>query len=246
MNEQHNIEIQRNREAWRRKPLLRAVYRDFHQTIAARLNAALDGLTVEVGSGIGSIKEVIPQCITSDMFPNPWLDRQENAYRLSFADRSIANLILFDVWHHLEFPGTALAEFHRVLVPGGRLIVFEPAMSLLGSLVYTLGHHEPVAFHQPVEWFAPSGFSLEDPPYFAAQSRAHRLFMLGEQRDHLQGWRVAETLSLASLAYFVSGGFSKPQLLPVMLHPCLRWLDALLSRLPWLFAARLLVVLEKT
>ncbi len=27
----------------------------------------------------------------------------ENAYSLSFADRSVANLILFDVWHHLEF-----------------------------------------------------------------------------------------------------------------------------------------------
>lgn len=244
MNEQHNIEIHRNREAWQRKPMLRAVYRDFHQLIASKLREA-GGLTVEIGSGMGSIKKVIPHCITTDVFANPWLDQQENAYRLSFAHHSVANLILFDVWHHLEFPGTALAEFHRVLVPGGRLILFEPAMSLLGRLVYTLGHHEPVAFDQPVEWFAPAALDLGNPPYFAAQSRAHRLFVLGEQRERLQGWRVVEASPVASLAYFVSGGFSKPQLLPTFSHPCLRWLDGLLSKFPSLFATRLIVVLEK-
>lgn len=246
MKEQHNLEIHRNREAWQRRPLLRAVYQDFHQLIASRLCRGLEGLTVELGSGIGSIQQTVPGCITTDLFPNPWLDRQENAYQLSFADHSVANLILFDVWHHLEFPGTALAEFRRVLLPGGRLIVFEPAMGLLGRLVYSLGHHEPVTFHQPVTWFAPAGFKADAAPYFAAQSRAHRLFIQGEQREQLTGWQVIETRPLASLAYLASGGFSKPQLCPAALHPCLRRLDALLSRMPSLFAVRLLVVLEKT
>jgi hypothetical protein len=48
---------------------------------------------------------VIPECVTTDIFPNPWLDRVENAYALNFADASVGNLILFDVFHHLEFPG---------------------------------------------------------------------------------------------------------------------------------------------
>jgi hypothetical protein len=47
------------------------------------------------------------------------------------------------------------------------------------------------------------------------------------------------------MAYLASGGFSKPQLCPMALYPCLRWLDAHLSRMPSLFAVRLLVVLEK-
>lgn len=245
MNEQHNLEIHRNSEAWRRKPLLRRVYQEFHQLIASELAPDAEGLTVELGSGIGSIKQSIPECITTDMFPNPWLDRQENAYRLSFDDHSVANLILFDVWHHLEFPGTALVEFHRVLHPKGRLIVFEPDMGLLGRLVYSLGHPEPMAFQQPVEWFAPPGFNVADPPYFAAQSRAHRLFIQGEQREQLAGWRVMKVTQLASLAYFLSGGFSKPQMCPTALHPCLRLVDSILARLPSLFAVRLLVVLEK-
>jgi SAM-dependent methyltransferase len=245
VKEQHNLEIHRNREAWQHKPLLRQVYQDFHRLIASHLNHDMIGLTVELGSGIGSIQQTVPECITTDIFPNPWLNRQENAYRLSFADNSVANLILFDVWHHLEFPGTALAEFRRVLLPNGRLIVFEPAMGLLGRLVYSLGHHEPVAFHQPVHWFAPPDFQAADPPYFAAQSRAHRLFIQREQHEQLAEWRVFKVAPLASLAYLLSSGFSKPQLCPTVLHPLLRLLDAVLSFLPSLFAVRLLVVLEK-
>ncbi len=245
MNEQHNHEIHRNREAWGSKPLLRRVYRDFHRLIASRLCGDDAGLTVELGSGIGSIKQTVPLCITTDISPHPWIERRENAYRLSFEDQSVANLILFDVWHHLEFPGTALAEFRRVLRPGGRLIVFEPAMGLLGRLIYSLAHHEPVAFRQPVHWFAPPDFSVDDPPYFAAQSRAHRLFIQGQNKEQLAGWKVRETLPLASMAYLATGGFSKPSLCPLLLHPCLRLLDAVLSRMPSLFAVRLLVVLEK-
>ena len=78
---QHDLEIQGNRQAWQRKPLLRAVYRGFHELIASRMDRSVAGAVVELGSGMGSIKEVIPDCVTTDLFPNPWLDRQENAYR---------------------------------------------------------------------------------------------------------------------------------------------------------------------
>ena len=243
--EQHNIEIHRNREAWQRKPLLQEVYRGFYRRIASHLTSGTTGLTVELGSGMGNIKEVVPECITTDIFPNQWLDRQENAYRLSFETGAVANLILFDVWHHLQYPGTALREFERVLAPGGRLILFEPAMGLLGRLVYAAGHHEPVALHEPIEWLAPEDFSAEDAPYFAAQSRAHRIFVRGESGSDLGAWKVIEVCPFSSLAYLLSGGFSKPQLCSERALPLLNRLDRVLSSAPGLFAVRLLVVLEK-
>src|SRR5688572_10398282 len=98
--EQHNIEIQRNMKAWDRKPMLRRVYRDFYRQVAAQINPKIPGPVVEIGSGMGRIKDVIPACVTTDLFANPWLDRSENCYRLSFSDGAVSHLILFDVWHH--------------------------------------------------------------------------------------------------------------------------------------------------
>lgn len=242
---QHNIEIQRNRDAWMRKPVLRAIYHGFYQEIAARVGAHEQKLIVELGSGMGRIKEVIPECITTDIFPNPWLDRQENAYELSFEDGSISHLILFDVWHHLRYPGTALREFRRVLAPGGRLILFEPAASWTGRLVYHFFHHEPVGLRNAITWDAPPSFRAADSDYYAAQAAASRVFWWGEERARLTGWRICEVKPIASFAYFASGGFSGPQLGGKFLHSIMRAVDRIAAFAPRLFAARLLLVLEK-
>lgn len=243
--DRHDTEIQRNRDAWNRKPSLRKVYAGFQKKIRGHLTRQPNRLIVEIGSGIGSIKEVIPECVTTDIFPNPWLDRQENAYALSFPDGSLSSLILFDVWHHLEFPGTALREFSRVLAPKGRLILFEPAMSLLGRFVYSNFHHEPVGMKAPVVWDAPEHFSPSAAPYFAAQSRATRMFLRREIDTWRNHWDLVAAESITSFSYLLSGGFSGPQLYPDAALPLLKGMDRLLGRFPGLFAARLLVVLEK-
>jgi SAM-dependent methyltransferase len=243
--DQHNIEIQRNRDAWLRKPILREIYRDFYRQIAARVDTRGKLLCVELGSGMGRIKEVIPHCITTDIFANPWLDRRENAYSLSFADGSVSHLILFDVWHHLRYPGAALREFHRVLEPGGRLIIFEPAVSWIGRLVYQYFHHEPLGLRDAITWQAPPGFNAADIDYFAAQASATRIFWLGEEPARLIDWQIREVTPIASFAYFASGGFSGPQLGGKFLHILMRAVDRIAAFAPRLFAARLLVVLEK-
>ena len=243
---QHDIEYQGNRQAWQHKPLLRAVYRGFHEQIASRLDRSVPGLVVELGSGMGSIKEVIPDCVTTDLFPNPWLDRQENAYSLGFGDQSVSNLILFDVWHHLRYPGTALAEFRRVLAPGGRVIIFDPAISWTGRLVYGLFHHEPIGMGLPLTWDAPPGFRPADADYFAAQGAATRIFWRREDPPRLAGWDLVEASPLAGFEYFATGGFSGFQLDGAGTSRLWRGLDRLVARWPNLFAARLLVVLKRT
>ena len=140
--EQHLIEMRSNKEGWRRRPLLRAVYGRFYEKIRENL-ATVPGLIVELGSGIGAIKQFIPQCVTTDIFANPWIDRRENAYALNFPDESLSNLVLLDVFHHLKYPGFALDEFRRVLYRCGDAIILEPAMGLLGKFVYGVFHHEP-------------------------------------------------------------------------------------------------------
>lgn len=243
--EQHNVEIERNRASWERKPQLREIYRRFYRLIDRRIDRRLPGRVVELGSGLGRIKEEIPDCVTTDLFPNPWLDRQENCYALSFADGEVSHLILFDVWHHLRYPGTALKEFHRVLGPRGRLILFEPAASWLGRIVYHYFHHEPVGMNDPITWEAPTGFSAEDADYFASQGAATRLFWWREADRRLNGWKVREVKPIASFDYFAAGGFSGPMMGGRFLHGLMRGLDTIVAPFPRMFAARLLVVLER-
>ncbi|HLO15929.1 MAG TPA: class I SAM-dependent methyltransferase, partial [Anaerolineales bacterium] len=158
----HQDLIHKNSEYWNQKPLLQKLYGDFYRLIAEKLSNLPAPKIVELGSGLGNIHAVIPDCLRTDLFPNPWIDQVENAYKLSFADESISDLILTDVFHHLKYPGTALKEFSRVLRKGGRVIMLEPSMSALGLLVYGVLHDEPIAITKDIQWNAPKGWSPEN------------------------------------------------------------------------------------
>jgi hypothetical protein len=242
----HNQEMQENLKSWRRKPVLRKIYRDFHQIIAHHLSDLPLGSVVELGSGITDIREVIPDCIRTDIFPDPWIDRVENAYDLSFADESVSDLILFDVFHHLRYPGTALREFHRVLPVRGRVLVFEPYISLLGLIVYGLLHKEPLGLRAQIRWEAPAGWNPADLDYYAAQTNATRIFVRREVDIHALGWNLITLKRLCSISYVASGGYSRPQMYPDCVFGAVQYLDKVFSVLPHVFGTRLLAVLEKT
>src|SRR5687768_745858 len=241
----HQDSIEKNSEYWNRKPLLRILYRDFYRLIAEKLSDLPGSKIVELGSGLGNIHEVIPNCLRTDLFPNPWIDQIENAYKLSFSDESVSDLILTDVFHHLKYPGTALNEFSRVLRKGGRVIILEPCMSALGLLVYGIPHAEPVAVTKEIEWDAPEDWSPEKIDYYAAQGNASRIFFGRRYRHKLGDWKKIETQRLSAIAYAASGGFSKPQLYPTSALPLIHKLEKVLDLFPSLFATRLLVILEK-
>ncbi len=58
---------------WRRKPLLRRIYRDFYAEIVGELRQDRRGEMEGIGSGIGKLKTVVPEALATDLFPNPWL-----------------------------------------------------------------------------------------------------------------------------------------------------------------------------
>lgn len=235
---QHQTEIRRNLETWQRKPLLRRIYAGFYQRILALLDPALPGRIVEIGSGVGNLKSHLPQAISTDLFPNPWLDVVCDGYELPFRSGTVSHLILFDVFHHLEAPEAFLREARRVLSHRGRLILFEPYISWCSFPAYALAHHEPVAWRKPVSFAA----SLPRPrAYYAAQGNATRLFFRCEIPGWPAGWTVFHAQPCASLGYLFSGGFSKPAIYPVSCLSFLERCDSVLSHWPRLFGVRCLI-----
>jgi SAM-dependent methyltransferase len=236
--EQHQIEILRNKHAWESKRLLRTIYESFYNQIAALIDPVLKGKIVELGSGVGNLKSAIPHAICTDLFPNPWLDTVCSAYAMPFEDGSVSHLVLFDVFHHLERPNAFFKEALRVLTNNGRVIIFEPYMSISSIAVYGLLHHEPVAWNVPINH---SDDSPSEVHYYAAQGNATRLFFRLETEKWLKGWKVFHKQPVVSFSYLLSGGYSKPAIYPEQVLPLMQKIDTMLSHLPSLFAARCLV-----
>jgi SAM-dependent methyltransferase len=218
------------------------VYRGWHQEIAERLSRA-PGQTVELGSGIGRLKETIPDVVLTDVEPTKYADIVASADALPFGDGSVANLVLIDVFHHLARPAAFLDEAARVLAPGGRVVLLEPYCSPVSSVAYRHLHHEDVSFET-------SGLeadeSLAGSPWTGNLARPTVAFF--RQREEIsRRWPrlgVAEARLLTSPAYPLSGGYSRRSLAPAFLYPVLSVLERLALPLLPFIAFRCLVVLE--
>jgi SAM-dependent methyltransferase len=231
------------REIWERKPVLRAIYDDFCSRI---LVACGPGLTIEIGAGVGALKRRCPQVLAADIQFAPWLDCVADGQHLPFADGVAGNIVMIDAVHHFEFPALFFREAERVLAPGGRVIMIEPAITWGSTLFYRLMHHEPVRMRVD-----PLAEGTPDPrrdPYHANQA----IPTLIATRDRARFERLFPNLRvnrvdwLSVLAYPLSGGFKSWSLLTEgMARRALdidRTMEPILGRLA---AFRMMLVVEK-
>jgi SAM-dependent methyltransferase len=228
---------------WDRKPVLRLVYDDFYDRIAA---ACRPGLTIEIGGGIGNLKRRLTEVVATDVQSAHWLDCVADAQRLPFADGCAANIVMVDVLHHLEFPIVFFHEAARVLRPGGRVLMVEPAITWGSSLFYRLFHHEPVRTAADV-----LGDGSPDPrrdPYDSNQAIPTLLATRDRDRFH----RLCPTLRMASVQWFsfaaypLSGGFQPWSLVGESVARRLLRIERTLEPVLGRFAAfRMLLTVEK-
>lgn len=232
--------------AWDRSEGLRFVYERIYRGIRAHCT---DGATLEIGSGIGVGKAFFENLVTSDVVKTPYVDRAISAYEIEpDAGGAWANIFAIDVLHHLTQPLRFFKSAAAVLKPGGRIILVEPAATFGGRIFYSLFHHEPI---QP-QLIVPSfKFDVNG----AGGEFANMGMGVGLFRDHRQmldehlammGLRCIEVKFRDVFAYPLTGGYSKPQLLPTI---ALRGLLELEKYLPqfvyrW-FGLRMMITLEK-
>ncbi|RMF79571.1 MAG: class I SAM-dependent methyltransferase [Chloroflexi bacterium] len=79
--------------------------------------------TLEVGAKYKPYRHLFPQTISGDIAYFPELDVRFDAHHLPFAASSFRVILCTEVLEHTHTPQQVLDEFHRVLTPGGKLIL---------------------------------------------------------------------------------------------------------------------------
>ena len=145
----------------------------------------LRGEAVEIGAGIGAVsKRLIDLVDRLDLVePSPNLHPHLNA---AFGDRpgveihretieswtakrpsdSADSIVMVNVLEHIEDDARALAELHRILRPGGYLLIMVPAMGFLFSRLDRIHGHFRRYEKQPLrDRTAAAGFTVEKIKY---------------------------------------------------------------------------------
>ncbi len=242
--------LRQHRDIWRQKPVLQAIYGDFYERI---IGALRPGTTVEIGGGIGNLKErlalTVPAAtvVSSDIQFALWLDCVADAQNLPFADRGLTNIVMVDVCHHMEFPIKFFRESDRVLRPGGRIVMVEPAITWGSTLFYRFLHREPVRISAD-----PLIDGMPDPtrdPYAANQAVPTLIATRDVGRFHatLPNLRIKRVDWFSLAVYPLSGGFKRWSLIPsALVGPALRFERAVEPFLGRFLAFRMMVVIEKS
>jgi len=234
--------LEEQAQGWEDRPLVRRLYGEWYELIVSRLSTA-PGSSVEIGSGIGKLREFAGGRVElTDVEPTPWVDRVVDAMALPYADGSLANIVMLDVFHHLPDPARFLDEAARTLVPGGRVVMVEPYCSPISAPLFRRFHHERTDLH--ADPFAPD--DAIGSPMESNQARPTLVFFRHreEYEAHWPTLPVRERVRFSFLVYPLSGGFTRPSIIPARLASPLLAVERALAPLAPLLAFRCLVVLE--
>jgi SAM-dependent methyltransferase len=234
-----------HRGAWEAKETLRLLYRDYHRRL---IEICPDGRILDIGGGTAHIKDFSSDIISTDILWFPGIDVVADAHRLPFPDRFFSGVVMLDVLHHLERPIEFLREASRVLKPGGRLAMIEPAMTTVARQFYRRFHEEPV--DMDADPFAAVTVNPDRDPFDANQAIPTLLFATPAARGRVEqvipALRVRSVTWLGLFAYPLSGGFQTWSLMPSAL---VRATLALEDKMPEIIrkqiAFRMMIVIER-
>lgn len=225
------------------KPALKRFYREIYAKYAASLDRCTRaGLAVEIGSGGGFAKELIPELITTDVLPYEGVDRVVDATRMPFRDGSVRFLGMLNVFHHIPDVAKFLTEAQRCLTPGGRLLIIDQNKGWISAPVLRYLHHEPFRPDARTWQFESTG-----PLSGANGALAWIVFVRDRARfdTEFEGLSLLQYQPFAPLTYWLAGGLKQWSLLPTGAWPAASAMDKTLLRLSESFGSFVEIEIER-
>jgi len=204
----------------KKKVFLRELYTDFYKIFKEAIDRNAKML-VELGSGGGFIKEIIPAVVTSDIIKLPNVDMAFSAEQMLFKSGSVDAFFMIDVLHHIKKPGVFLTEAQRCLKSGGKMVMIEPANTLWGRFIYKNFHHE--VFDTSAGWEMDKTGPVSD----ANGALAWIIFKRDREifESQFPNLKIRSIGFHTPLRYILSGGLTYRQLLPSFMYGFVSFLE---------------------
>ena len=124
--------------------LLKNYYIDCYKIIKSELlkENKIKSKILEIGSGGGFIKDILPNVITSEIIKLKDIDLLVDALNLPFENNSLDVILMINVLHHVKDSKKFFFESNRVLKKNGLILFIEPANTWFSRIIYKNFHHE--------------------------------------------------------------------------------------------------------
>lgn len=225
-----------------KKKFLFFLYSDFYKKFLQVTERVKGKNLVEIGSGAGFLKDIIPDVILSDTFKLPWLNLVFSAEAIPFKDKSISEFFMLDVLHHIPNPESFFHEAFRCLKPGGRIVMIEPYMSIFGRFIFKYFHYEPCK--ETDSWNIP-----KEGPLSGANS-ALPYIIFKRDRDKFEKkfpqLKIIRITPHTPLLYLLSGGLTMRALVPDFTYKFFKVIEFCLKPISNYFSMFCTIMLEKT
>jgi len=134
----------------------------------------------------------------------PTVDMQFSAEEMPFKNNELDGIFMVNVLHHIPHPYMFFKEAERILIPGGKIIMVEPANTPFSKFIYQNLHHEP---------FDPKGgwdFVSSGPLSLSNQYKPY-IYMIRDRKKFETEFPSLQIESIkihTPLTYTLSGGVS--------------------------------------
>jgi SAM-dependent methyltransferase len=233
-------------EILNRKPVLRKVFYELYTYCIRASNEYFtgEGNEIEIGSGVGYIKNFYPHVITTEIKDTKHVDMLLDAQHMNLPDQSVKAFYGLNCFHHFPNPDLFFNELKRTLVKGGGCVLIDPYYGPMASFLYKRLFATEDFNKNQKEWKNTSMNFMKD----ANQALSYIVFVRDRkiwEKKHPDLEIVKMKVMPNYLKYLLSGGLNFKSLWPTPLFFILSFIEILLWPLHSLLGLHHAIVIRK-